>query len=241
MNNIRLLLRWLGVTTALTVALVWLVRLGHGELSAPAMSARGLRSWVRRARHRNRNVRTVASGGVGVLGVLVRCRRGRRHGTRTAPRASNGRHRPTDAAVRADAVRKRRSARRDGHATVTEPTAPRQDGRVAGRSVRPRPRDAAPAARDPGGRPVPPADPVTDAPAAGSSPSDSTWIVQHGESFWSIAQSHLDELHGRHVDEREVVSYWRELIDANRSRLVTSDPDLLFTGQEIELPTVAIG
>ena len=68
------------------------------------------------------------------------------------------------------------------------------------------------------------------------------WVVQPGESFWSIAAEHLADVNGHPVSEREVASYWREVVELNRSRLVNpNDADLLFTGQVIELPAVAPG
>jgi hypothetical protein len=67
-------------------------------------------------------------------------------------------------------------------------------------------------------------------------------VVQHGESFWSIAAEHLADVNGRPVSEREVDSYWRQLVEINRSRLANpNDADLLFAGQEIDLPAVTPG
>lgn len=78
-----------------------------------------------------------------------------------------------------------------------------------------------------------------------SAPDDeaaATWIVQRGESFWSIATEHLADQFGRPVSEREVVSYWQELVEMNRSRLANPKvADLLFSGQEVVLPAVTSG
>lgn len=74
-------------------------------------------------------------------------------------------------------------------------------------------------------------------PEPAPAPEDSTWLVQPGDSFWSIASDRLSELSGRPVTDREVTPYWRALVDANRPRLVhPDDPDLIFVGQEVELP-----
>ena len=44
------------------------------------------------------------------------------------------------------------------------------------------------------------------------------------------------------MSEREIASYWRQVIELNRARLVNPhDADLLFTGQIIELPAIAPG
>jgi hypothetical protein len=69
-----------------------------------------------------------------------------------------------------------------------------------------------------------------------------TWVVQRGESFWSIAEDHLADVAGHDITERDVGSYWRQLIELNRSRLANpNDADLLFAGQVLELPAVASG
>jgi len=54
-------------------------------------------------------------------------------------------------------------------------------------------------------------------------------VVVEGESFWSIAADH--------ADGRPVATYWRTLIEANRSRLVDpTNPDLIHPGLVLDLP-----
>lgn len=61
-----------------------------------------------------------------------------------------------------------------------------------------------------------------------------TWRVGRGESFWSVAESVVDG------PEADVARYWRTLMEANRDQLRDpSDPDLLFVGQELVLPSRA--
>jgi hypothetical protein len=69
-----------------------------------------------------------------------------------------------------------------------------------------------------------------EAPPAPAPPSiTSEVVVQPGQSFWSIA---VDQ-----TGERNVVEYWRALIEANRDRLVDpANPDLVFAGQRFLLP-----
>jgi hypothetical protein len=72
-------------------------------------------------------------------------------------------------------------------------------------------------------------DPASAAPA--------TITVAPGDSFWSIAAGELADSLGAPASDREVVPYWRRLIEANRSRLVDhGNPDLLYPGQELVLP-----
>ncbi|MGH9228447.1 MAG: LysM peptidoglycan-binding domain-containing protein [Acidimicrobiales bacterium] len=87
------------------------------------------------------------------------------------------------------------------------------------------PADGAPAARAASGP-----DP---APVAAAPPS---WTVEAGDSFWSIAVETVSPT-GDEPSDRQVVGYWRRLVEANRSRLLhPGNPDLLVPGQELLLP-----
>jgi hypothetical protein len=64
-------------------------------------------------------------------------------------------------------------------------------------------------------------------------------VVQRGENFWTIAQAHLVATLEREPDDGEVVEYWRAIVDANKQQLKsTEDPDLIFAGQVIDLPSI---
>ena len=81
--------------------------------------------------------------------------------------------------------------------------------------------------------PAPRATVAADDAAAGRS----TWVVEPGDSFWSIAADTLSGPGSRQPTDREVDGYWRHLVRANRDRLVDKDnPDLLVPGQELVLP-----
>jgi len=84
-----------------------------------------------------------------------------------------------------------------------------------------------------------PGAPTTTAPPAGGAPAAVTvddnevWVVDAGDSFWSIAE----DVVGRGDRTR---AYWEQLIVANRDRLAVPDqPDLLFPGQRLTLPPPA--
>jgi nucleoid-associated protein YgaU len=79
-----------------------------------------------------------------------------------------------------------------------------------------------------------PAPPGPEPPAADAT----TWVVEPGNSFWSIAE---DVVAGPGQppapSERDVSRYWRRLVAANRGRLVDpGNPDLLLPGQTLTLP-----
>jgi len=72
-------------------------------------------------------------------------------------------------------------------------------------------------------------EPPAAAPVVAPSVRADEVVVAPGDSFWSIA---VDE-----AGERDLVEYWRALIEANRDRLVDgSNPDLLYPEQVLRLP-----
>lgn len=92
------------------------------------------------------------------------------------------------------------------------------------------------------GRPRAPV-PDTPPPRVDTRPSrlevDHSWTVAPGDSFWAIADEHLQDSWDRAVSESEVATYWTLLIAANTDRLVEpGNPDLLFPGQVLTLPEV---
>jgi hypothetical protein len=64
------------------------------------------------------------------------------------------------------------------------------------------------------------------------------WVVEFGDSFWSIAEDAMGEATpGREPTEAEVAGYWGLLIAANRDRLADpGNPDLLLPGQRLVVP-----
>lgn len=62
-------------------------------------------------------------------------------------------------------------------------------------------------------------------------------VVEPGDHLWLIAERTLAERLGRAPTDGEVAPYWRQLVDANRGRLRSGDPDLIFAGERIDLPS----
>ncbi|HET9608366.1 MAG TPA: LysM domain-containing protein [Acidimicrobiales bacterium] len=82
--------------------------------------------------------------------------------------------------------------------------------------------------------PVPSATP----PAPAIDPT--AWVVEPGDSFWSIAADVTAAPDGSPADERTVTRYWHALIEANRSHLADPrNPDLLVPGQHLTVPPAA--
>jgi hypothetical protein len=85
--------------------------------------------------------------------------------------------------------------------------------------------------------PAPAAPSVTPPPptAAGSH----TWTIAPGEHLWAVAHETLADSWHRVPTDAEVVPYWRELIETNRSRLIDpTNADYVLPGQTFVLPSV---
>ncbi|MEA3055784.1 MAG: resuscitation-promoting factor RpfA, partial [Actinomycetota bacterium] len=62
-------------------------------------------------------------------------------------------------------------------------------------------------------------------------------VVAAGDHLWGIAERTLEQRLGRAPNDAEIAPYWSKLIEANRDRLTTGDPDLIFAGQVFRLPS----
>lgn len=63
-------------------------------------------------------------------------------------------------------------------------------------------------------------------------------LVRPGDHLWSIAEQRLAAGVGRQPSEPEITAYWLSVVAAN-PQLV--DPDLLFSGEPIQLPPLPLG
>lgn len=79
---------------------------------------------------------------------------------------------------------------------------------------------------------------------AGPPPGPAAHVAVGGDDLWSIAAAHLAQLTNRAVaslPESEVASYWQQVCDANRASLRSGDLNLIYPGEEIQLPAVGGG
>ena len=88
----------------------------------------------------------------------------------------------------------------------------------------------------------PPAPTATTTPPAPSSspppaaePTDHIHLVVTGDNLWTIAAAELFRQTGR-TAESDIRDYWLRVIDANRGRLVSGDPNLIYPGESIVCP-----
>ena len=76
--------------------------------------------------------------------------------------------------------------------------------------------------------------------AGSAGPTRDVWVVEQGDSFWSVAAETLADRAGgtrEAPDDGDIERYWRLLVDTNRPRMPDpTNPDLLIPGQELTLP-----
>lgn len=67
---------------------------------------------------------------------------------------------------------------------------------------------------------------------------DNSHRVAAGDHLWSIARQTLARALDHPPTTRQITSYWVDLIEANRERIHSGDPNLLYPGEMIILPEV---
>jgi nucleoid-associated protein YgaU len=87
--------------------------------------------------------------------------------------------------------------------------------------------------------PEPPPEDTNLVDLAGPEPANSTRFVtvEPGGHLWGIAARELEGRLGRVPTDGEVAPFWRALIAANDGRLQSGDPDLVFPGETVRLPS----
>jgi hypothetical protein len=67
-------------------------------------------------------------------------------------------------------------------------------------------------------------------------------VVVPGDNLWIISERHFEQVTGREdLSDREVADYWVAVIEANRNRVRSGDPDLIYPGELIVLPPISQG
>ncbi len=82
-------------------------------------------------------------------------------------------------------------------------------------------------------------------PESPTAPAERTEVGPHvvakGENLWSIARAQLTESNGVAPSNAEVSPYWAELVELNRASLSSGNANLIYPGESLQLPVVAVG
>ena len=78
-------------------------------------------------------------------------------------------------------------------------------------------------------------------PRAGEDTSDRragsvSYIVRPGDNMWSITAAYLTRQPSKPPSVARITELWREVIDLNRDRIRSGNPDLIFPGEQLLLP-----
>jgi hypothetical protein len=110
-----------------------------------------------------------------------------------------------------------------------------RDGRGVAPVAAPAPASPVPASPEPAGPPAAPVAPV--APVVDAAEV----VVAPGDNLWVLAARHLAAARGgptSELSDGDVAPYWVRVCDANRERLTSGDPNLVFPGERVVLPPV---
>ena len=82
--------------------------------------------------------------------------------------------------------------------------------------------------------------PATVAPPNMAMTEPARWTVAPGDNLWTIAERHLGAFSATEADLPDVGDYWRRVVVANQDVIRSSDPDLIYPGEVVVLPPVAV-
>lgn len=60
--------------------------------------------------------------------------------------------------------------------------------------------------------------------------------VEPGDNLWTIAAARVRVLTGTEPTDAQIAPYWGRVVEENRDRLRSGDPDLIFPGEVVVLP-----
>lgn len=61
-------------------------------------------------------------------------------------------------------------------------------------------------------------------------------VVRSGDNLWELAGRRMSAILGRPAADHEVAPYWVEVLNANKTRFRSGDPDLIYPGDVIVMP-----
>ncbi|MGA7282571.1 MAG: hypothetical protein WBZ40_12405 [Acidimicrobiia bacterium] len=60
--------------------------------------------------------------------------------------------------------------------------------------------------------------------------------VVAGDHLWKMSKAHLESQSHHDVSDQQVALYWRLVIEKNRGRIRSGDPDLIYPGEIMVMP-----
>jgi hypothetical protein len=63
-------------------------------------------------------------------------------------------------------------------------------------------------------------------------------VVVSGDNLWKLAEERVEAVLGRAPTDADTAPYWVRVVEANRQRIRSGDPNLIFPGEEIVMPAV---
>lgn len=63
-------------------------------------------------------------------------------------------------------------------------------------------------------------------------------VVASGDNLWKLAEERMEAVLGRPPTDSDTAPYWVRVVEANRQRIRSGDPNLIFPGEELVMPPV---
>jgi hypothetical protein len=63
------------------------------------------------------------------------------------------------------------------------------------------------------------------------------WVVARGDTFWDVARRVLELREGKRVNASQIAPFWLALIRANRDRIRSGNPSLIYAGERFVIPS----
>jgi hypothetical protein len=126
-------------------------------------------------------------------------------------------------------------------ASPTNPVAPASGQGPDGSHHRQPPSGAGTPAAGPSPAAAPGASPQVAAGASPVPPATATYVVAPGDSLWTVSAAHLAAMTNQpagSVPDGAVASYWHRVCAANQPRILSGNVNLIFPGEQIDLPPV---
>jgi hypothetical protein len=120
-----------------------------------------------------------------------------------------------------------------------------RDGRTGRRRIAELPADSTntpTTTAAPRSAPAMPSPVVATLPPSPPSPPAPDVVVAPGDNLWELAARHLAASSARtrgEVSDAEIGPYWLRVCDANRTRLASGDPNLVYPGERVTLPPLS--